>query len=274
MAAHSSVRLCIQILPLRLQSAAHRPCLPFRSIAQSFRRFGCLRADLPFVAALEGIFKLELFLPEEYPMAPPKVRFLTKIYHPNIGESAVPAPLPELTLMCVIRQTRPHLSRHLERCALAPPFHTLYSRTHHQTSGRRPFKSAPFCSRCRPSLARRTRTTPSRRTSRSTTRRTRRMRSASAASGRCSTRPSEAVGGGCRLGMSWLGILNDKCTVDRSDSSSSFPLFERRIADTLELQIYYYCRFAQTCPKSFKDSKFLTFEGSTILHRSPPVDSA
>jgi ubiquitin-conjugating enzyme E2 N len=32
-----------------------------------------------------GIFRLELFLPEEYPMAPPKVRFLTKIYHPNIG---------------------------------------------------------------------------------------------------------------------------------------------------------------------------------------------
>lgn len=35
----------------------------------------------------DGKFKLELFLPEEYPMAPPKVRFLTKIYHPNIGES-------------------------------------------------------------------------------------------------------------------------------------------------------------------------------------------
>ena len=33
----------------------------------------------------DGIFKLELFLPEEYPMAPPKVRFMTKIYHPNIG---------------------------------------------------------------------------------------------------------------------------------------------------------------------------------------------
>ncbi|PVZ97224.1 hypothetical protein BB558_006747 [Smittium angustum] len=30
-----------------------------------------------------GHFKLELFLPEEYPMGPPKVRFLTKIYHPN-----------------------------------------------------------------------------------------------------------------------------------------------------------------------------------------------
>merc|ERR1712006_4449 len=33
-----------------------------------------------------GIFKLELFLPEEYPMAPPKVRFLTRIYHPNVDK--------------------------------------------------------------------------------------------------------------------------------------------------------------------------------------------
>lgn len=33
-----------------------------------------------------GTFKLELFLPEEYPMVPPKVRFLTKIYHPNIDK--------------------------------------------------------------------------------------------------------------------------------------------------------------------------------------------
>ena len=33
-----------------------------------------------------GTFKLELFLPDEYPMAPPKVRFLTKIYHPNIDK--------------------------------------------------------------------------------------------------------------------------------------------------------------------------------------------
>uniref|UniRef100_A0A4W3GSN3 UBC core domain-containing protein n=1 Tax=Callorhinchus milii TaxID=7868 RepID=A0A4W3GSN3_CALMI len=36
--------------------------------------------DSPFEG---GNFKLELFLPEEYPMAAPKVRFVTKIYHPN-----------------------------------------------------------------------------------------------------------------------------------------------------------------------------------------------
>ena len=31
-----------------------------------------------------GIFKLELYLPSEYPMEAPKVRFLNKIYHPNV----------------------------------------------------------------------------------------------------------------------------------------------------------------------------------------------
>lgn len=35
---------------------------------------------------LGGTFKLELFLPQDYPMAPPKVRFLTKIYHPNVDK--------------------------------------------------------------------------------------------------------------------------------------------------------------------------------------------
>lgn len=33
-----------------------------------------------------GIFKLELFLPSDYPMAPPKIRFLTQIYHPNVDK--------------------------------------------------------------------------------------------------------------------------------------------------------------------------------------------
>jgi len=31
-----------------------------------------------------GVFKLELFLPKDYPMVAPKVHFLTPIYHPNI----------------------------------------------------------------------------------------------------------------------------------------------------------------------------------------------
>jgi ubiquitin-conjugating enzyme E2 N len=45
--------------------------------------FDCLKrtvADTP----TGGIFRLELFLPDDYPMTPPKIRFLTKIYHPNI----------------------------------------------------------------------------------------------------------------------------------------------------------------------------------------------
>ena len=40
-------------------------------------------SDTPFEG---GMFDLELFLPEEYPMVPPKVLFRTKIYHPNIDK--------------------------------------------------------------------------------------------------------------------------------------------------------------------------------------------
>lgn len=32
------------------------------------------------------MFKLELFLPDDYPMTPPKIRFLTKLYHPNVDK--------------------------------------------------------------------------------------------------------------------------------------------------------------------------------------------
>ena len=33
-----------------------------------------------------GLFNLEVFLPEEYPMVPPKCLFRNKIYHPNMDK--------------------------------------------------------------------------------------------------------------------------------------------------------------------------------------------
>ena len=32
-----------------------------------------------------GIFKLDVKIPEEYPYKPPSVKFVTYVYHPNIG---------------------------------------------------------------------------------------------------------------------------------------------------------------------------------------------
>jgi ubiquitin-protein ligase len=65
--------------------------------------------------AQDGVFKLELFLPEEYPMAPPKVRFLTKIYHPNIGADFPFTELSEMILITSCRQAWADLFRHFKR---------------------------------------------------------------------------------------------------------------------------------------------------------------
>ena len=35
----------------------------------------------------EGIFELDIHIPEDFPHTPPKIQFITKVYHPNINES-------------------------------------------------------------------------------------------------------------------------------------------------------------------------------------------
>ena len=50
------------------------------------RHFFVKIAGPPDTSFEGGMFDLELFLPEDYPMKPPKVLFRTKIYHPNIDK--------------------------------------------------------------------------------------------------------------------------------------------------------------------------------------------
>ena len=38
----------------------------------------------PDSAYSEGHFELDIQIPEEYPISPPKVKFLSKVFHPNV----------------------------------------------------------------------------------------------------------------------------------------------------------------------------------------------
>lgn len=43
----------------------------------------------------EGVFQLSINVPEQYPLVPPQVRFVTKIFHPNVHFKVLfPRPCP------------------------------------------------------------------------------------------------------------------------------------------------------------------------------------
>jgi len=79
-----------EVLPKRIQKETERllknpiPGISATPHKDNLRYFDVVIAGPKDSAYEKGTFKLELFLPDDYPMVPPKVRFLTKIYHPNV----------------------------------------------------------------------------------------------------------------------------------------------------------------------------------------------
>eukprot|EP00179_Madagascaria_erythrocladioides_P006711 CAMPEP_0198320672 /NCGR_PEP_ID=MMETSP1450-20131203/9566_1 /TAXON_ID=753684 ORGANISM="Madagascaria erythrocladiodes, Strain CCMP3234" /NCGR_SAMPLE_ID=MMETSP1450 /ASSEMBLY_ACC=CAM_ASM_001115 /LENGTH=150 /DNA_ID=CAMNT_0044024161 /DNA_START=107 /DNA_END=559 /DNA_ORIENTATION=- len=81
MAGSLPKRITKEIQRLEEDPAPGISAMPFENNMRHFNVVIEGPAESPYA---NGTFRLELFLPEDYPMAAPKVRFLTRIYHPNI----------------------------------------------------------------------------------------------------------------------------------------------------------------------------------------------
>lgn len=79
----ASKRLSKELDKIRLQK---EPGIEIKVSKENDRHI-LMRLDGPKDTPYEGgIFYVEFFFPDEYPGCPPKVRFITKIYHPNIDK--------------------------------------------------------------------------------------------------------------------------------------------------------------------------------------------
>jgi len=50
-----------------------------------------------------GIFDVDILIPKEYPFEPPKMRFITKIWHPNVSSQTGAICLVRLYCYCVYK---------------------------------------------------------------------------------------------------------------------------------------------------------------------------
>ncbi len=78
------LRLSREILKLQSDPPSHITATPIDSNLYNLEATIIGPSETPYT---NGIFKLELVIPEAYPYAPPKVRFITRIFHVNISQN-------------------------------------------------------------------------------------------------------------------------------------------------------------------------------------------
>lgn len=125
------------------------PLVLLTKVGYSLQKFAGHLIDSNFTTG--GIFKLELFLPDDYPMNPPKIRFLTKIFHPNVDKlGRICLDVLKSKTTRATRYYRPQYMLHSVHLADLAQISAL------KIIGHLPFRFEPYSSVFRPSLVPRT----------------------------------------------------------------------------------------------------------------------
>ena len=49
-----------------------------------------------------GVYEIDIEVPNDYPFKPPKMKFITKVYHPNISSQTVLLPVLQVSQVLTI----------------------------------------------------------------------------------------------------------------------------------------------------------------------------
>ncbi|ESQ30716.1 hypothetical protein EUTSA_v10012195mg [Eutrema salsugineum] len=74
-----------KVISLQLKEVERNPCFSTGPVGEDLYHWEAIITGSKGSPYENGVFKLDIHFPLDYPFAPPRVMFKTKVYHPNVN---------------------------------------------------------------------------------------------------------------------------------------------------------------------------------------------